>query len=65
MDGYSKNAEQLKNELRVIKNRYIEIESSHKCEECQKNLFSEEFYIFPCMHGFHKVFIYIIFNYLS
>lgn len=54
MDSYSTNADQLKNELRMIKNRCIEIDSSHKCEECFKTLFSTEFYIFPCMHGFHK-----------
>ena len=54
MDSYSQNAEQLKNELRMVKNRCIEIDSSHKCEECFKTLFSQEFYIFPCMHGFHR-----------
>ena len=31
MDSYSTNAEQLKNELRMVKNRCIEIDSSHKC----------------------------------
>lgn len=38
----------------MIKNRCIEIDSSHKCEECFKTLFNQEFYIFPCMHGFHR-----------
>ena len=32
MDSYSTNADQLKNELRTIKNRCIEVDSSHKCE---------------------------------
>lgn len=41
MDSYSANAEQLKNELRMVKNRCIEIDSSHKCEECFKTLFSQ------------------------
>lgn len=41
MDSYSTNAEQLKNELRMVKNRCIEIDSSHKCEECLKTLFSQ------------------------
>ncbi|EGR34772.1 vacuolar sorting protein, putative [Ichthyophthirius multifiliis] len=54
MESYSSNADQLKNELRIIKNRYIEIESNHTCEECFKNLFNEAFYVFPCMHAFHK-----------
>jgi hypothetical protein len=54
MDSYSANAEQLKNELRLIKNRCIEVDSNTKCEECFKVLYKSEFYIFPCMHGFHK-----------
>lgn len=32
MDSYSANAEQLKNELRMVKNRCIEIDSSQKCD---------------------------------
>jgi hypothetical protein len=32
MDSYSANAEQLKNELRLIKNRCIEVDSNNKCE---------------------------------
>lgn len=54
MEGYSNNAEQLKNDLRNLKNKYIVIESSQKCDECDKSIYSEEFYIFPCLHGFHK-----------
>lgn len=54
MEAYSKNAEQLKNELRNIKNKYIEIDTNKTCEECFQSMFFSEFYIFPCMHGFHK-----------
>eukprot|EP00825_Cyclidium_porcatum_P049512 TRINITY_DN8575_c0_g1_i5.p2 TRINITY_DN8575_c0_g1~~TRINITY_DN8575_c0_g1_i5.p2 ORF type:complete len:292 (+),score=76.05 TRINITY_DN8575_c0_g1_i5:134-1009(+) len=54
MRGYAENADQLKQEIRQINNRYIEIDQNHKCEECSKSMLSEEFYIFPCMHGFHK-----------
>ena len=38
----------------MIQNRSVEIDSNNKCEECFKLLFNEEFYIFPCMHGFHR-----------
>ena len=31
MEDFSKNAEQLKDEYRAIKNRYVELDSSHKC----------------------------------
>lgn len=54
MEGYSNNAEQLKNDLRTLKNKYIVIESSQKCDECYRSIYLEEFYIFPCLHGFHK-----------
>ena len=55
MDGFSHNSEQLKNELRDIKNRHYVVDISQKCEECFKSIFSGEFYVFPCMHTFHKV----------
>ena len=58
MDSYSSNAEALKQQLRMIKNRCIEVDSSHKCEQCFKTLFYQEFYIFPCMHGFHRDCLY-------
>ena len=32
----------------------MEIDATNKCEECFKLLFNEEFYVFPCMHGFHR-----------
>ena len=54
MEGYSNNAEQLKNDLRTLKNKFIVIESSQKCDECYRSIYLEEFYIFPCLHGFHK-----------
>ena len=54
MEGYSNNAEQLKNDLRTLKNKYIVINSSQKCDECLRSIYLEEFYIFPCLHGFHK-----------
>lgn len=41
MHSYSENAEQLKSELKSIRNRSIELDSSHRCEECYKSLFGE------------------------
>ena len=56
MDGFSKNAENLKNELMNVRNNSRIIEESQRCDECYKNIFAKEFYIFPsCLHGFHKV----------
>jgi hypothetical protein len=25
-----------------------------KCDECLISVFTEEFYVFPCLHAFHK-----------
>ena len=54
MKGYSKNAEILKTELRNLKNRCFEIDSTKLCEECVQSVFSDEFYLFPCGHTYHK-----------
>ena len=60
MGGFEKNSEYLKNELRNIKNRYLEVRGDQKCEECAKSIFQEEFYVFSCSHTYHKVSIFII-----
>lgn len=54
MKGYSRNAEILKSELRNLKNRCFEIDSTKLCEECVQSIFTEEFYLFPCGHTYHK-----------
>jgi hypothetical protein len=38
--SYSENAQQLKNELGYIKNKFTLIDTGNKCEECNKNLFN-------------------------
>mmetsp|Transcript_10832 Transcript_10832/g.9366 ORF Transcript_10832/g.9366 Transcript_10832/m.9366 type:complete len:80 (-) Transcript_10832:290-529(-) len=54
MQAFERNAEYLKNELRSLKNRYIELKGDQKCEECMRSIFTEEFYLFPCSHCYHK-----------
>jgi hypothetical protein len=54
MAGFEKNSEYLKNELRNIKNRFLEVRGDQKCEECAKSIFLEEFYVFSCSHTYHK-----------
>ena len=39
MDGFSKNAENLKNELMNVRNNSRIIEESQRCDECYKNIF--------------------------
>ncbi|KAL4452788.1 hypothetical protein ABPG74_002353 [Tetrahymena malaccensis] len=51
---YSDSADKLQIDLKLIKNRYVEMNQNVTCMECVQSLFNESFYIFPCMHGFHK-----------
>ena len=51
---YQTNSSHLKSDLRVIKNRYIEIESKTRCEACSVPIFNMEFYLFQCMKAVHK-----------
>ena len=55
MRDYSDNAENLKYELKSLKAKYLEIEEGQKCEECYDSIFDQEFYVFPCLHCFHRV----------
>lgn len=55
MSAFDKNAEHLKGELRNLKNRFFEIRGDQKCEDCSRGIFTEEFYVFPCGHCYHKV----------
>lgn len=51
----SKNSsEQVKRELKTIKERCIEIEGMHPCEICSKAVMKSPFYVFPCAHAFHR-----------
>lgn len=51
---YSICSDKIKEDLSKI-NKFQEVNSEKTCLECDHNLFSESFYIFPCKHRFHKV----------
>ena len=55
MKDYSDNAENLKYELKSLKAKYLEIDKNQECEECYESIFDSEFYVFPCLHCFHRV----------
>lgn len=48
------SSEQVKDELREVKQRCIEMEGRKTCEFCNKSVMKEMFYLFPCSHAFHK-----------
>lgn len=50
----SHNAEQLRNQKRNQRNKHITINPSQCCDICYATVFDREFYIFPCMHAFHR-----------
>ena len=51
----SKNSsEQVKKELKTIKERYIEIEGMQPCEICSRAVMKTAFYVYPCSHAYHR-----------
>ncbi|XP_006454639.1 hypothetical protein AGABI2DRAFT_176125 [Agaricus bisporus var. bisporus H97] len=53
MDDATKTAENIKQDIVALKNRYITINSNALCSKCEKLLFTRQFYVFPCHHVFH------------
>lgn len=50
----SQNAEQLRNQKRNQRNKHITINPSQCCDICYATVFDREFYVFPCLHAFHR-----------
>ena len=48
------SSEQVKRELKSIKERYIEIEGMQPCEICCKAVMRTAFYVYPCAHAYHR-----------
>lgn len=48
------SARQVKDELKTIKERYIEIEGMQPCEVCGKAVMKKCFYVYPCAHAYHR-----------
>ena len=48
------SAEQVKGELKSIKERYIEIEGMQPCEVCNRAVMKKCFYVYPCSHAYHR-----------
>ena len=53
MNKYATNSEHLKSELNLSRSRYIQLPTNSLCLECEQSLFGEEYFVFPCLHGFH------------
>ena len=54
LEESKKSADLVKQELREIRQRYIELDGLQACELCSKPVMKRHFYLFPCSHAFHK-----------
>jgi DNA repair exonuclease SbcCD ATPase subunit len=48
------SAQQVKGELKNIKERYIELEGMQACEVCNRPAMKKSFYVYPCAHSYHR-----------
>jgi hypothetical protein len=54
MDEATKSGENIRMDIRELKSRFALVNAADKCYHCYFPLYSREFYIFPCQHGFHS-----------
>ncbi len=56
MEDYSKSAEDINGQLKELQNSCIPVPTDQFCDKCKKPLLgNERFYVFPCLHSFHRV----------
>jgi hypothetical protein len=53
MDDATKSAENIRFDIRELKNKHTIIPVNELCRICKKTLLTRQFYIFPCQHLFH------------
>jgi len=53
MDEATKSAENIRFDIRELKNKHTIIPVNELCRICSKTLLTRQFYIFPCQHLFH------------
>jgi hypothetical protein len=55
---HSKSAEELRKKQRKQRHKHITINPQQECDICSTSIFKKEFYVFPCLHAFHRECIY-------
>ena len=58
LEEHSKNAEILRKQQRKQRHKHITINPSQMCDICFTSIFKKEFYVFPCLHAFHRECVY-------
>ncbi|OMJ72457.1 hypothetical protein SteCoe_29115 [Stentor coeruleus] len=54
LEASTKNREVTKDDILMAKHGYIEVEILQLCEICGKFAVLKSFYIYPCVHAYHK-----------
>jgi len=58
LSEHSKSAEELRKKQRKQRHKHITINPNQECDICSTSIFKKEFYVFPCLHAFHRECIY-------
>lgn len=62
MSDYAKCTQEITSNLKEYSNSCIPVNSDQMCIKCSKPLLgNENFYVFPCLHAFHKVKLFVQF----
>jgi hypothetical protein len=58
LSEHSKSAEELRKKQRKQRHKHITINPNQECDLCGASIFKKEFFVFPCLHAFHRECIY-------
>lgn len=53
MDDATRSADAIKSDIVNLRDRFVVVDASEKCQSCSKVLLTRQFYVFPCQHAFH------------
>lgn len=53
MQDATDTANQIKEDIKNLENRFVTVDRDEACSHCGKMLLIRQFYVFPCQHVFH------------
>lgn len=53
MQDATDSANQIKEDIKNLENRFVTVDRDEACSRCGKMLLIRQFYVFPCQHVFH------------
>lgn len=54
MKDFTDSAERIRQDIKSLRFRCGVVKTAQKCEVCAEQLLQTDFYLFPCLHGFHS-----------